>query len=80
MTASTTDQRTARDADQARREFLKRCGKFAVVTPPAVSFLLSTTLDSPAAAASGGIGRGGGGGGDSCDLFCQIGRALGLNG
>jgi len=79
MTASTTDRQTTRDADEARREFLKRCGKFAVVTPPAVSFLLSTTLDSPAAAASGGVGRGGGGSG-GCDLFCQIGRALGRGG
>ncbi len=44
-----------------RREFLKKCGKFAVITPPAVSFLLSTTLSSKAIAASGGGGGSNGG-------------------
>src|SRR5437764_3654284 len=46
-----------------RRTFLKNCGKFAVVTPPAVTFLLSTSMSSKAIAASGGKGGGGGGGG-----------------
>jgi hypothetical protein len=27
--------------DEARRDFLKRCGKYAVVTPPAVTLMLS---------------------------------------
>jgi hypothetical protein len=40
--------------EQDRREFLERCGRFAVVTPPAMAFLLSTTLSSNAIAKSGG--------------------------
>lgn len=36
-----------------RREFLKTCGKFAVVTPPAITMLLSTSLTSNAIARSG---------------------------
>ncbi|MCK1716828.1 hypothetical protein [Bradyrhizobium sp. 141] len=52
-----------------RREFLKACGKFAAVTPPTVTLLLSTSLTSAAIASSGGhIVRGnngfGNGGGD----------------
>src|SRR5437868_3830251 len=37
-----------------RREFLKNCGKFAVVTPPVITALLSTSLSSAAIAHSGG--------------------------
>lgn len=59
----------ARDADEDRRKFLAVCGRFAVVTPPAVTVLLSTSLTSQAVAQSGGRGgppRGGPGlrGGD----------------
>jgi len=32
-----------------RRKFLAACGKFAVVTPPAITLLLSTSLNSTAA-------------------------------
>jgi hypothetical protein len=39
---------------EARRDFLKSAGKFAAVTPPAVTFLLGTTLGSQAIAASAG--------------------------
>ena len=39
------------DAD--RRKFLAACGRFAVVTPPAVTLLLSTSLHSDAIAKSG---------------------------
>ena len=46
-----------------RRDFLKKCGKFAVITPPAVTFLLSTSMSSKAIAASSG--RPGHGFGDS---------------
>ncbi|PST27305.1 hypothetical protein C7U60_03280 [Mesorhizobium plurifarium] len=42
--------------DEDRREFLKSCGRFAVVTPPAVTMLLSTSLTSNAIAKSGGGG------------------------
>lgn len=38
-----------------RREFLKTCGKFAAVTPPAATMLL---LTSNSVAASGGEGAG----------------------
>jgi hypothetical protein len=58
---------TASGAD--RRKFLAACGKFAVVTPPAMTLLLSTSLTSTAIAQSGvGGGKGnngyGNGGGD----------------
>jgi hypothetical protein len=59
-------------ADLARRAFLESCGKFAVVTPPAISLLLSTSLASPAVAASGGSSASGGGG--NCGVLCQIGN------
>ncbi len=43
------------DADsEDRREFLKSCGKFAAVTPPALTLLLSTSLASGAIAGSAG--------------------------
>jgi|tagenome__1003787_1003787.scaffolds.fasta_scaffold20974963_7 hypothetical protein len=44
------------DADNDRRKFLATCGKFAVVTPPAITMLLSTSLTSDAIAQSGGRG------------------------
>jgi hypothetical protein len=40
--------------DDDRRKFLAACGKFAVVTPPALTVLLSTSLNSKAIAYSGG--------------------------
>lgn len=40
--------------EQARRHFLKQAGRFAAVTPPAIAFLLGTTLNSRAIAASSG--------------------------
>ena len=56
-------------ADEDRRKFLASCGRFAAVTPPAITLLLSTSLTSSASAASGGkAGKGnngfGNGGGD----------------
>lgn len=41
-------------SDQNRRDFLSKCGRFAVITPPAVTMLLSTSLTSEAIAKSGG--------------------------
>lgn len=55
---------------EERRRFLASCGKFAVVTPPAITLLLSTSLNSSAIAKSGGRPDGhgnngyGNGGGD----------------
>jgi hypothetical protein len=43
-------------SDAERRKFLAACGKFAVVTPPAITMLLSTSLTSNAIAKSGGGG------------------------
>jgi hypothetical protein len=57
--------------DDDRRKFLARCGRFAVVTPPAITLLLSTSLNSTAIAHSvgregprgnNGYGNGGGDG------------------
>jgi hypothetical protein len=39
---------------QGRRDFLKKAGKFAAVTPPAVTLLFSTSLEANALALSGG--------------------------
>jgi hypothetical protein len=47
-------------ADEDRRKFLATCGKFAAVTPPAITMLLSTSLNSKAIARSGGNGNGSG--------------------
>jgi len=47
--------------DEDRRQFLKSCGRFAIVTPPTVTALLSTSLTSTAMTNSGG-GMGGKGG------------------
>jgi len=41
-------------SDNDRREFLKKCGKYAAITPPAVTMLLSTSLTSKAIAGSTG--------------------------
>jgi hypothetical protein len=46
-----------------RREFLKKCGEFAAITPPAITLLLSTSLTSPALAYSAGSGTEHGGNG-----------------
>jgi hypothetical protein len=45
-----------RQDDEDRREFLKACGKFAAVTPPTITMLLSTSLTSEAIATSGAGG------------------------
>ena len=50
--------RDASDAE-ARRAFLKRCGRFAAVTPPAIATLL-TVSSIPQEAHASTIGRGNG--------------------
>ena len=72
MTSNQDKPATAAETpiDEDRRKFLASCGKFAVVTPPALTVLLSTSLHSEAIAHSGGReggdrgdhGSGGGGG------------------
>ena len=39
---------------QARRDFLAKAGRFAIVTPPSVTLLLGTSLSSRAIAKSSG--------------------------
>jgi hypothetical protein len=39
-------------SNEDRRDFLKKCGKFAAVTPPTITMLLSTSLTSNAIAKS----------------------------
>ena len=50
------DKRSESDTLDARRRFLAQCGKFAVITPPAMTVLLSSTAQNYAVAASGGGG------------------------
>jgi hypothetical protein len=59
---SNLDDEAASIAD--RRKFLAACGRFAVITPPALTVLLSTSLNSTAIAHSGGRGASGWGGDD----------------
>lgn len=47
---------------EARRDFLKKAGRFAAVTPPAITLLLGTSLNSGAVAKSGGSRPGKGSG------------------
>lgn len=48
------------ELEKDRREFLASCGRFAAVTPPALTLLLSTSLKTEAIARSGGdMGWGG---------------------
>jgi hypothetical protein len=53
------EQAQEMSADEDRRKFLEACGKFAVVTPPAITLLLSTSLNSTSAMASSGGWQGG---------------------
>jgi len=51
-----------------RRQFVTAAGKFALVVPPAMTVLLSTSMSSPAIAQSGGPGpRGNNGVGNGQD-------------
>ncbi len=45
---------------EARRDFIKKTGRFAAVTPPAITLLLGTSLNSRAIAKSGGSRPGNG--------------------
>jgi hypothetical protein len=40
--------------ERARRDFLRRAGRYAALTPPTVTMLLTTSMNSEALAASGG--------------------------
>jgi hypothetical protein len=67
------DKPNQSDMLEARRQFLAKCGKFAVITPPVMTVLLTSTAQNYAVAASGngstrfnngnnGFGNGGGDG------------------
>jgi hypothetical protein len=60
-------QETSSTPETGRRKFLAQCGKFAILTPPAITVLLSMTDQSFAHASSGGGGYGGGKGGHDHD-------------
>jgi len=47
------DKRNQSDMLEARRQFLAKCGKFAVITPPVMTVLLASTAQNYAVAASG---------------------------
>lgn len=55
-----TEHQSIDNAVADRRKFLAACGRFSVVTPPAISLLLSTSLSSQAIASSGCFGGDGG--------------------
>ena len=70
--AGSTDRAgQAAEMRQARRRFLLRCGRFAAVTPPIVTLLLSASASRYAVAQSGGQSSGGSSG-DSDDSFLGI--------
>jgi hypothetical protein len=55
-------ENTGADSGLGRRDFVKGLGKFATLTPPAVTMLLHVSMSSPAVAGSGGkSGHGSGG-------------------
>ena len=62
-----TEQTNTHEHD--RRAFLVSAGKFAVVVPPAMTMLLSTTMNSPAIAqsAAGVVPKGNNGVGNGVD-------------
>lgn len=73
-----TTQKQEENVVAARRRFLANCGKFAVVTPPVVSLMLSASQRSYATPVSGhgnnGIGNGGGDGVPGNSGFTDVGR------
>jgi hypothetical protein len=78
------DQLSSSIENEDRRKFLASCGKFAAVTPPAITMLLSTSLTSDAVARSqGGGGRdrdhqgGQSGGGSGRHIKHEMNRAAG---
>jgi hypothetical protein len=72
------EHQPAAPAATDRRSFLGKAGKFAVITPPAMTILLSTSLNSPAIAASGhgGYNQGPNGGGPSDDRLDELEQRL----
>lgn len=66
MPEVTRPEAQAGGEESDRRKFLKAAGKFAVVVPPAMTFLLSTSMTASASSgSSGGPALSGGKGGTS---------------
>ena len=65
------------DVARARRQFLARCGKFAVATPPAISLLLAASRSNYAVASSGGSSGSGGSAGGTPALDPSVGSSGG---
>ena len=60
------DDLQAPETKQERREFLQRIGKYAAVTPPAITMMLSaTTVPAHARGSGGGVSGGSSDGGIS---------------
>jgi hypothetical protein len=63
---SATNKTPTPETDAERRQFLRRAGRFAAVTPPAITMMLAATTVPALAKASGhpnnGFGNGGGDG------------------
>ena len=57
----------AENAERDRRQFLAAAGKFSAVVPPAMTLLLSTTMNSPAIAQSTFVPKGNNGVGNGLD-------------
>ncbi|MER8750478.1 hypothetical protein NKH57_14550 [Mesorhizobium sp. M1050] len=62
MATESTGQNKQVPEAKARRDFLKKAGRFAAVTPPAITLLLGTSLNSEAVAKSSGSRPGKGSG------------------
>ena len=62
-----TQEEKTDTAQRDRREFLATAGKFAVVVPPSMIMLLSTTMNSPAIAQSAVVPKGNNGVGNGLD-------------
>lgn len=57
MSDKVTERSDPQGQDDRRREFLRRCGRFAVVTPPAITMLLDVaTIPREAHASTIGYG------------------------
>jgi len=62
-----TQEEKTDTVERDRREFLGTAGKFAVVVPPSMIMLLSTTMNSPAIAQSAVVPKANNGVGNALD-------------
>jgi len=62
-----TQEEKTDTVERDRREFIATAGKFAVVVPPSMIMLLSTTMNSPAIAQSAVVPKANNGVGNALD-------------